>query len=162
MGPINFSEFPPPLTLYILNCIMNCGLCSAMYIFHLVLCNDMICFFVVSINIDLTWLEFVTEYRENARKQALRNNVWSIHQFHNFTRCPFNAVPHTSTLKSLNSIWCYVNALKWLQRDITDDTSILVQLTVLCRRVTSIYLSQCRLGRSSISLYGVTRTHFVA
>ena len=56
MGPINFSEFPPPLTLYILNCIMNCGLCSAMYIFHLVLCYDMICFFVVSINIYLTWL----------------------------------------------------------------------------------------------------------
>ena len=56
MGPINFSEFPPPLTLYILNCIMNCGLCYAMYIFHLVLCYDMICFFVVSINIYLTWL----------------------------------------------------------------------------------------------------------
>ena len=57
MGPINFSEFPPPLTLYILNCIMNCGLCSAMYNFHLVLCYDMICFFVVSINIYLTWLD---------------------------------------------------------------------------------------------------------
>ena len=57
MGPINFSEFPPLLTLYILNCIMNCGLCSAMYIFHLVLCYDMTCFFVVSINIYLTWLD---------------------------------------------------------------------------------------------------------
>ena len=33
---------------------------------------------------------------------------------------------------------------------------------VWCRRVTSNYLSQCRLGPSSVSLYGVTRSHFVA
>ena len=33
---------------------------------------------------------------------------------------------------------------------------------VWCRRVTSNYLSQCQLGLSSIPLYGVTRTHFVA
>ena len=54
-GPWTFRSFRPFDTIYVLNCIVNCGLCSAMYIFHLVLCYDMICFFVVSINIYLTW-----------------------------------------------------------------------------------------------------------
>ena len=57
MGPIYFSEFPPILTLRILNCILNCCLSSARYIFHLVLCCDM---FLCGVNkhlFDLTWLD---------------------------------------------------------------------------------------------------------
>ena len=37
MGPRNSSEFPPPLALHILNCIWNCSLCSATFIFSLML-----------------------------------------------------------------------------------------------------------------------------
>ena len=81
-GPINFSEFPPPLTLYILNCIMTYGLCSAMYFSHLVLCFNMICLFVVSINIYLTWLDFELKTRACTSNQAYH----ALHEFDGTTR----------------------------------------------------------------------------
>ena len=53
-----------PLTLHILNCITNCCLCSAMYVFNLVLCYDIICLFLVSINICLTWVDLTWQSLE--------------------------------------------------------------------------------------------------
>ena len=50
MGPTNLSEIPPSLTLHILDYIINYCLCSAMYVFHLVLCYDMKTLFLCAVN----------------------------------------------------------------------------------------------------------------
>ena len=51
------------------------------------------------------------------------------------------------------------NALRWMPKDLTDDTSTLVQVMAWCRQATSHYLSQCWL--SSLSPYGIARPQWV-
>ena len=49
------------------------------------------------------------------------------------------------------------NALRWMQQDLTDDKSTLVQVMAWCRQATSHYLNQC--WPRSLALYGVTRPY---
>ena len=53
----------------------------------------------------------------------------------------------------------HYNALWWMEQDLTDDKSTLVQVMAWCRQATSHYLNQCWL--SSLSPYGVTRPQWV-
>ena len=53
----------------------------------------------------------------------------------------------------------YVNVLRWMPQEPTDDKSTLVQVMAWCRQATSHYLNQC-LPRSLLP-YGITRPHWV-
>ena len=57
--------------------------------------------------------------------------------------------------------WCMSCeiAIRWIQLDLTDDKSTLVQVMAWCRQATSHYLSQC--WPRSLSPYGAIRPQWV-
>ena len=53
----------------------------------------------------------------------------------------------------------YVNVLRWMPQDLTDDKSTLVQVMAWCHQATSHYLNQC--WQRSPMPYGITRPQWV-
>ena len=54
---------------------------------------------------------------------------------------------------------CYDNALRWLQRDVTDDRSTMAQVMAWCHQTTSEYLSKC--WSRYMLPYGINRPQWV-
>ena len=76
-------------------------------------------------------------------------------------RFQFNFREVIFKLNLINGGWgnSYEIALRWMQLDLTDDTSRLVQVMAWCRQATSHYLSQC--WPRSMSPNGVIRPQWV-